>query len=127
MGAAVSDHPNVWPAATSDSGRRDRASPRRLSQRIVSARNWGLPNRVSSSPAKVPPSGPGWLHEIKHDGFRILARRDSAGIRLITPSGKPFLVALNPMAVGKLPVRARAIEGDGDRLRREEWSCPISS
>ena len=29
-------------------------------------------------PAKVPPSGPGWLHEIKHDGFRILARRKPA-------------------------------------------------
>jgi ATP-dependent DNA ligase len=28
------------------------------------------------SPAKVPPSGPGWIHEIKHDGFRILARRE---------------------------------------------------
>ena len=26
------------------------------------------------SPAKAPPSGPGWLHEFKHDGFRILAR-----------------------------------------------------
>jgi bifunctional non-homologous end joining protein LigD len=29
------------------------------------------------SPAKAPPSGPDWLHEIKHDGFRIMARRDS--------------------------------------------------
>ena len=28
------------------------------------------------SPAKVPPSGPDWIHEIKHDGFRIMARRD---------------------------------------------------
>jgi hypothetical protein len=28
------------------------------------------------SPAKAPPSGTGWLHEIKHDGFRILARRE---------------------------------------------------
>jgi hypothetical protein len=27
------------------------------------------------SPAKAPPTGPGWLHEIKHDGFRIQARR----------------------------------------------------
>jgi ATP-dependent DNA ligase len=36
------------------------------------------------SPAKVPPSGPGQLHEIKHDGFRIIARRDSAGVRLIS-------------------------------------------
>jgi ATP-dependent DNA ligase len=38
------------------------------------------------SPAKAPPSGPGWLHEIKHDGFRILARRNSAGAQLITPA-----------------------------------------
>jgi ATP-dependent DNA ligase len=36
------------------------------------------------SPAKAPPSGPGWIHEIKHDGFRILARRGLAGVRLIT-------------------------------------------
>jgi ATP-dependent DNA ligase len=27
------------------------------------------------SPAKKPPSGPGWLHEIKHDGFRLMARQ----------------------------------------------------
>jgi bifunctional non-homologous end joining protein LigD len=36
------------------------------------------------SSAKAPPSGPGWIHEIKHDGFRILARRNGAGVRLIT-------------------------------------------
>jgi len=27
------------------------------------------------SPTMVPPSGSGWLHKIKHDGFRILARK----------------------------------------------------
>jgi len=42
------------------------------------------------SPAKAQPSGPGWIHEIKHDGFRILARRDSAGVRLITRAGNDF-------------------------------------
>jgi hypothetical protein len=42
------------------------------------------------SPAKASPSGPGWIHEIKHDGFRILARRDSAGVRLITRAGNDF-------------------------------------
>jgi hypothetical protein len=31
------------------------------------------------SPADRPPSGPGWLHEIKHDGYRLMARRDSGG------------------------------------------------
>jgi bifunctional non-homologous end joining protein LigD len=69
---------------------------------------------VSPSPAKVPPSGPGWLHEIKHDGFRILARRDSAGVRLITRAGNdfsgrfPFIAT----AVSKLPVRSCLIDGE---------------
>jgi bifunctional non-homologous end joining protein LigD len=55
---------------------------------------------------------PGWLHEIKHDGFRILAR--AAGVRLITSavndfSGRfPFIA----MAVGKLPVRSCLIDGE---------------
>jgi hypothetical protein len=26
-----------------------------------------------AKPAKAPPTGPGWIHEIKHDGFRIVA------------------------------------------------------
>ena len=40
------------------------------------------------SPADKPPSGSNWIHEIKHDGFRLMARRDPVGIRLIkwTPS-----------------------------------------
>jgi ATP-dependent DNA ligase len=38
------------------------------------------------SPAKAPPTGPDWLHEIKHDGFGILARRDAKGVRLWPPS-----------------------------------------
>jgi bifunctional non-homologous end joining protein LigD len=37
-----------------------------------------------------PPAGPGWIHEIKHDGFRIIARRDSLGVRLITRGGHDF-------------------------------------
>jgi bifunctional non-homologous end joining protein LigD len=58
------------------------------------------------SPAKAPPSGPGWLHEIKHDGFRILARKDAAGVRLITRAGNDFSSRFPfiAMAVGKLPV-----------------------
>jgi ATP dependent DNA ligase domain len=50
------------------------------------------------SPAKAPPSGPGWLNEIKHDGFRIMARRDGAGVRLITRHGNDF-TARFPLAV----------------------------
>jgi bifunctional non-homologous end joining protein LigD len=68
-----------------------------------------LPSR-----AERPPSGPGWLHEIKHDGFRILARKDAAGVRLFTRAGNDFssrfpFIAL---AVGKLPVRSCLIDGE---------------
>ena len=39
---------------------------------------------VSRLIAKEPAAGPDWVHEIKHDGFRILARRDVALVRLFT-------------------------------------------
>jgi hypothetical protein len=29
-----------------------------------------------------PPSGPGWVHEIKHDGYRLIVRRDGEAVRL---------------------------------------------
>jgi hypothetical protein len=38
----------------------------------VLAPGLGIIEPCLPSPAKAPPSGPGWLHEIKHDGFRIL-------------------------------------------------------
>src|SRR6516164_4871200 len=66
------------------------------------------------SPAKAPPSGPGWIHEIKHDGFRILARKDATGVWLITRAGNDFSSRFPfiAMAVGKLPVRSCLIDGE---------------
>jgi ATP-dependent DNA ligase len=54
------------------------------------SRSVGFIEPCLPSPAKAPPSGPGWIHEIKHDGFRIMARRDAAGVRLITRNGNDF-------------------------------------
>src|SRR6516164_3236724 len=66
------------------------------------------------SPAKAPPSGPGWIHEIKHDGFRILARRDSSSVRLITRDGSDFTdrFPFIAMALKSLPVRSCIIDGE---------------
>src|SRR5262249_21599603 len=52
------------------------------------------------SPAANPPAGAGWLHEIKHDGFRMLVRRDAAGVRLFTRNGHDW--------TGRFPLIARA-------------------
>jgi ATP-dependent DNA ligase len=67
------------------------------------------------SPAKAPPSGPGWIHEIKHDGFRILAQRDGAGVWLITRHGNDFTsrFPLVASAVAALPARSCVIDGEG--------------
>jgi bifunctional non-homologous end joining protein LigD len=66
------------------------------------------------SPAKAPPSGPGWIHEIKHDGFRILARRDRTGVRLITRNGSDFTdrFPFIATALKLLPVRSCIIDGE---------------
>jgi bifunctional non-homologous end joining protein LigD len=66
------------------------------------------------SPAKAPPIGSGWIHEIKHDGFRIMARRDAAGVRLITRNGNDFTrrFPLAAAAVAALPGRSCLIDGE---------------
>jgi ATP-dependent DNA ligase len=66
------------------------------------------------SPAERPPSGPGWLHEIKHDGYRLMARRDAAGVRLLTRNGHDWS-ARYPLiveAVNALKVRSCLIDGE---------------
>ena len=56
----------------------------------------------------------GWIHEIKHDGFRILARRDGARVRLITRHGNDFTARfpLVASAVVALPARSCLIDGE---------------
>jgi bifunctional non-homologous end joining protein LigD len=66
------------------------------------------------APAERRPSGPGWVYEIKHDGFRLMARRDGAGIRLLTRNGydwSPRYPAI-VQAVDRLKVRSCLIDGE---------------
>jgi bifunctional non-homologous end joining protein LigD len=66
------------------------------------------------SPAERPPEGPGWIHEIKHDGFRLMVRRDPAGVRLLTRNGHDWLgrFPLIAEAAGALQVRSFLIDGE---------------
>jgi ATP-dependent DNA ligase len=66
------------------------------------------------SPAEKPPSGSNWIHEIKHDGYRLMARRDPAGIRLLTRRGNDWSsrFALVAEAVNHLKVHSCLIDGE---------------
>ena len=80
----------------------------------IARRGLGAIDPCLPSPAKRPPAGPGWIHEIKHDGFRIMARLDTGGVRLITRNGNdlarrfPFIA----LAVAQLPGRSCVIDGE---------------
>ena len=85
------------------------AAPKRLSADRASFIEPCLP-----SSADKPPSGANWIHEIKHDGFRLMARRDPVGIRLITRRGNDW-TARYPLvveAVNHLKVRSCLIDGE---------------
>ena len=68
-----------------------------------------LPSR-----AERPPIGSEWIHEIKHDGYRMMVRRDASGVRLLTRRGYdwterfPYIVE----AAAGLTVRSCLIDGE---------------
>jgi bifunctional non-homologous end joining protein LigD len=82
--------------------------------RLRTRRSVGFIQPCLPSPAERPPSGDGWIYEIKHDGFRIMARRDGAGVWLITRHGNDFThrFPLVVAAVAALPGRSLLIDGE---------------
>jgi bifunctional non-homologous end joining protein LigD len=65
-------------------------------------------------PVNTPPTGHGWVHEIKHDGFRILARRGERHVRLFTRNGYDFTTCFPKItaAVAALPLQSCVIDGE---------------
>src|SRR5260370_5104135 len=62
------------------------------------------------------PSGGEWLHEIKHDGFRIIARKDGERVRLYSRPGND-LTRRFPLIVETLArLRSRSCIIDGEAV-----------
>jgi bifunctional non-homologous end joining protein LigD len=88
--------------------------------------------------APQPPSGGLWLHEIKHDGFRIIARKDGERVRLYSRPGNdltdrfPLIVE----ALSRLRSRSCIIDGEAvccgddgrpsfDRIRYRKYDASV--
>jgi bifunctional non-homologous end joining protein LigD len=71
-------------------------------------------------PAKQPPAGRDWIHEIKQDGFRIMARRADGGVRLLTRKDTNFSNRFQQIvaAVTVLPVRSCLLDGEPSSATR---------
>jgi len=61
--------------------------------------------------APQPPSGALWLHEIKHDGFRVIARKSGNRVRLYS---RP---------VGRQPGRAVSVSAAPARAHDTQSEC----
>ncbi|HXL48813.1 MAG TPA: DNA ligase D [Xanthobacteraceae bacterium] len=76
-----------------------------------------LPDFVPPSLAtlhEIAPSGSGWAHEIKFDGYRIQARFDRGKVRLLTRKGLDWSEKFPNIAaaVAKLPAHSALIDGE---------------
>jgi bifunctional non-homologous end joining protein LigD len=61
------------------------------------------------------PSGPQWVHEIKHDGYRFICRRDGGRVRVLSRRGNDYTDRA-PRIVdtfARLPASSVTLDGEG--------------
>jgi bifunctional non-homologous end joining protein LigD len=86
-----------------------RARPRRPSSA-------GFIEPCLPSNAPRPPAGEQWLHEVKQDGFRLMARRDAAGVRLLTRNGHDWTSRFPQIAAAVMALRCHSCLVDGEAV-----------
>jgi bifunctional non-homologous end joining protein LigD len=62
--------------------------------------------------AARPPSGPDWVHEVKHDGYRLIVRRDGDAARLFTRRGHDWSARYPAIATTAAKLRAASFGTD---------------
>lgn len=72
------------------------------------------------------PAGPQWQHELKFDGFRLLARKDGDSVRLWSRTAKSWTDAFPRIrrAVAALPVETVVLDGEAmveDEIGRSDF------
>src|SRR5258707_6121641 len=69
---------------------------------------------IPAQPVKAskPPSGAGWVHEIKHDGYRLIVRRDGPTVRLYTRNAYDWTVRLPAIAAAAARINAKSFTID---------------
>jgi bifunctional non-homologous end joining protein LigD len=86
--------------------------------------------------ASQPPAGQVWLHEIKHDGFRIIARKESDRVRLYSRPGNDLTYRFPLIVEALTRLRSRIIDGEAvccdddgrpsfDRIRYRRYDASV--
>lgn len=76
----------------------------------------GLYRALRSKIAKRIPSGPNWVHEIKHDGYRLMARKQRNRVRLYTRNGHDWASRYPTIVKAVLALKVENILIDGEAV-----------
>ena len=66
-----------------------------------------------------------WIHEIKHDGFRMMVRRDAAGVRLLTRNGIDWTTRFPLIAEAAAALRVKSFLIDGEAVCCDGEGMPV--
>jgi bifunctional non-homologous end joining protein LigD len=83
--------------------------------RDTARRDGYVPPCIPTRAYKVP-SGPGWVHELKHDGYRLQVRREGAAVLLFTRRGYDWTSRYPAIAGTAAQLRARSFTLDGEAV-----------
>jgi bifunctional non-homologous end joining protein LigD len=67
-------------------------------------------------PMAKPPKGSTWLHEIKHDGYRMMVRKDRRGIRIFTRRGYDWTDRFPAIVNAARQVKSESFLIDGEAV-----------
>ena len=62
------------------------------------------------------PDGPDWIHEIKHDGYRLIVQREGTRVRLFTRNGHDWTDRYPLIAEAALKNRSSSFVIDGEAV-----------
>ncbi|EPA99324.1 non-homologous end-joining DNA ligase [Pseudomonas sp. G5(2012)] len=77
--------------------------------------------------ASRPPDGDGWLHQLKFDGYRLMARIDRGTVTLFTKNGYDWTKRMPVLANELLMLPVRSAWIDGEVVVQDEDGRPLFS
>ena len=63
-----------------------------------------------------PPFGPDWVHEIKHDGYRMIVRREGSAVRVYSRNAYDWTLRLAAIAAAAQQIKAKSFTIDGEAV-----------
>ncbi|QHN04108.1 DNA ligase D [Granulicella sp. WH15] len=109
---------NAWyrqePTNSNGAKKKRAASPLPSLAKIPDEKLPGFMEPQLASSTATPPRGPGWLHELKLDGYRIQARKEGKKVQLLTRNGLDWTHRMKTIAeqIAALPVELAILDGE---------------